>query len=243
MARNLRWRSIFFAGVVTAMAGFVDGVGFIHFGGYFLSFMSGNSTRSSASLMSGDVTGWSMAMGLVGSFVAGVVAATLLSFRAGAFRRPIVMFLSGLLLAGAAVLGTREEMGIGELGMPGACLLAAAMGSVNVSYTRSGEVSVGLTYMTGTLVKFGQHFAGALITVFSGGKHASSLVAWAPYAVLWSMITLGSVAGVFCYLHFGLASLWLVAAGMLLWAALALSRELRTGKHAPAPSRMRREIL
>ncbi|WP_334121187.1 DUF1275 family protein [Glutamicibacter sp.] len=33
------------------MAGFVDGVGFVHFGGYFLSFMSGNSTRSSAALL------------------------------------------------------------------------------------------------------------------------------------------------------------------------------------------------
>ena len=47
-AKNLRWRGILFAGTITAMAGFVDGVGFVHFGGYFLSFMSGNSTRSSA---------------------------------------------------------------------------------------------------------------------------------------------------------------------------------------------------
>ncbi|WP_313813955.1 YoaK family protein [Glutamicibacter sp.] len=225
------------------MAGFVDGVGFIHFGGYFLSFMSGNSTRSSAALMSGDPSGWAMAMSLVGSFVAGVVAATLLSFRAGSFRRPIVMFLSSALMLGAAALGTREDLGLGELGLFGACLLAASMGSVNVSYTRSGEVSVGLTYMTGTLVKFGQHLGGALIALFTGGKHATSLVAWAPYAVLWSMITLGSLAGVYCYLHLGLSSLWLVAAAMSLWSVLALARGLRAGAQVPARSGVGREII
>lgn len=31
MAKNLRWRGILFAGTITAMAGFVDGVGFVHF--------------------------------------------------------------------------------------------------------------------------------------------------------------------------------------------------------------------
>ncbi len=141
MARNLGWRGIFFAGAITAMAGFVDGVGFIHLGGYFLSFMSGNSTRSSAALLTGDAGGWAMAMGFVGSFVGGVVLATVLTARAARYRRPIVMYLSGALLVTAALLGS-----LGTLGFGGACLLAASMGAVNVSYTRSGEVSLGLTY-------------------------------------------------------------------------------------------------
>ena len=42
------------------------------------------------------------------------------------------------------------------------------MGAVNVSYTRSGEVSLGLTYMTGTLVKLGQHLGGAIMQSIFG---------------------------------------------------------------------------
>lgn len=43
---SLGWRGIAYASGLTAIAGFVDGVAFIHFGGYFISFLSGNSTRS-----------------------------------------------------------------------------------------------------------------------------------------------------------------------------------------------------
>lgn len=203
-------KGIIFAGGITAMAGFVDGVGFVHFSGYFLSFMSGNSTRSSAALVSGDIRGWVLAMAFVGSFVLGVMVATLLTSRAARYRRPRVMYLSAILLLSAALIGDQQ-------GILTACLLAAAMGAVNVSYTRSGEVSLGLTYMTGTLVKLGQHLAGAL----SGSNRAL----WVPYAVLWLMITLGSMAGALSYLHWGLASLWIVAVGMLLWASAGLYRE------------------
>jgi len=212
MAKSLSYKGIFFAGGITMMAGFVDGVGFLHFSGYFLSFMSGNSTRSSAALATGDVSGWLLAMSFVASFVLGVVLATLISAKASRFRRPRVMYLSGALLLVAAILGSSGETVT-------ACLLAAAMGAVNVSYTRSGEVSLGLTYVTGTLVKLGQHLAGAL----SGANRTL----WVPYAILWAMITLGSVCGAFAYLQFGLAALWLVALGMLGWASLGLIRERR----------------
>lgn len=212
MARNLSWRGVFFAGAITAIAGFVDGVGFIHYSGYFLSFMSGNSTRSSAALASGDVTGWWLAMAFVSCFVLGVILATLVGARARVHRRPIVMYISGALLVVAALLGERGQVLT-------ACVLASAMGAVNVSYTRSGEVSMGLTYMTGTLVKLGQQLAAAL----SGGNRGM----WAPYAVLWAMITLGSLLGAISYLAFGLAVLWIAAAAMLLWATLGLNHERR----------------
>lgn len=212
MAKSLSNKGILFAGGITIMAGFVDGVGFLHFSGYFLSFMSGNSTRSSAALATGDVAGWLLAMSFVTSFVIGVILATLISAKATRYRRPRVMYLSAILLLAAAILGTSGQSLT-------ACLLAAAMGAVNVSYTRSGEVSLGLTYMTGTLVKLGQHLAGAL----SGANRSL----WVPYAILWAMITLGSVCGAFAYLHLGLTSLWLVALGMLVWASLGLLREYK----------------
>ena len=215
VARNLSWRGIAYAGGITAIAGFVDGVGFIHFAGYFLSFMSGNSTRSSAALATGDVTGWATAAGYVGCFVLGVVIATLLGARVARHRRPAVICLSAGFLMLAAALG-------GAGGRWTACALAAAMGAVNVSYTRAGEVSVGLTYMTGTLVKLGQQLAAAL----SGGHRAL----WVPYFVLFSMITVGSLCGALGYLWLGLGVLWLPAAAMLLWASLGLWQERRAAR-------------
>lgn len=217
MAKNLSWRGIIFAGGITAVAGFVDGVGFIHFGGYFLSFMSGNSTRSSAALAEGDPGGWLLAMGFVASFVLGVVISTLVSSRVRRHRRPAAMYTSAFFLLAGALLG--ENGGVYTAGA-----LATAMGAVNVSYTRSGEVSLGLTYMTGTLVKLGQQLATALM----GGNRGL----WLPYAVLWAMITLGSLAGAFSYLAAGMSVLWLAAAAMLGWASLGLARErrLRAGR-------------
>ncbi|MCW4465861.1 YoaK family protein [Glutamicibacter sp. MNS18] len=212
MARNLSWPGILFAGGITAVAGFVDGVGFIHFGGYFLSFMSGNSTRSSAALAEGDPGGWLLAMGFVSCFVLGVVISTLVSARVRHYRRPVVMYISAAFLLLGALLGPGG-------GVFTAGALATAMGAVNVSYTRSGEVSLGLTYMTGTLVKLGQQLAAAL----SGGQR----MMWAPYAVLWLMITLGSLAGAFSYLHYGLLVLWFAVAAMLLWATMGFLHERR----------------
>lgn len=229
MAKNLRWRGILFAGTITAMAGFVDGVGFVHFGGYFLSFMSGNSTRSSVALMTGDLAGWAMAMSLVGCFVAGVILATLVTFRLDRLRRPVAMYSSAALLLSAAISGN-------FLPQLTALLLAAAMGVVNVSYTRSGEVSLGLTYMTGTLVKLGQALGGAIIGLATGSDRGGYRMLWMRYAVLWLMITMGSLGGVLAYLRLGLGSLWIVAGGMLAWASLALFQELRTPLSLDAPS-------
>ncbi len=43
-------RNLILALALSALAGFVDGIGFLHLGGLFVSFMSGNSTRMSVSL-------------------------------------------------------------------------------------------------------------------------------------------------------------------------------------------------
>jgi uncharacterized membrane protein YoaK (UPF0700 family) len=72
-------------------------------------------------------------------------------------------------------------------------------------------VRIGLTYMTGTLVKVGQRLAGAL----SGGAP----FAWAPFLILWVGLVGGALAGAASYAHVGLAALWIAAA---MAAALAL---------------------
>src|SRR3546814_13016718 len=56
-------------------------------------------------------------------------------------------------------------------------LLAAAMGAENGVFLRDREVSIGVTYMTGTLVRVGQKLAGS---VLGRGRP----VAWATYLLL-----------------------------------------------------------
>ena len=41
---------------LAALAGCVDAIGFLQLGGYFISFMSGNSTRLAVNLVSGDTS-------------------------------------------------------------------------------------------------------------------------------------------------------------------------------------------
>ncbi|NBO19441.1 MAG: DUF1275 domain-containing protein, partial [Proteobacteria bacterium] len=102
----------------------------------------------------------------------------------------------------------------------GFCAIACmtlAMGAENAVFQRGGEVTIALTYMTGTLVKVGQRLADALL---GGPKFA-----WAPYLLLWLGLILGGVAGTLLFHALGLRSLWVAAA----WAAsLTFSASLQT---------------
>jgi len=62
-----------------------------------------------------------------------------------------------------------------------------AMGAENAVFEKGGEVSVGLTYMTGTLLKMGQRMARAL----AGGPR----IEWMPYFSLWAGLVAGAVLG------------------------------------------------
>ena len=60
------------------------------------------------------------------------------------------------------------------------------MGAENGMFTRDGEVSIGLTYMTGSLVRMGQKLAGALMG-------DNDRWGWIPYLFLWSGFVAGAV--------------------------------------------------
>src|SRR5580765_1313243 len=176
MPAALSWRGVWFAGGLAAIAGFVDAAGYLHLGGYFVSFMSGNSTRASADLVHGDPLGALLALGLVAFFVVGVVIGTFVTRRSPAHERTLALVVSSALLLIATVTGSWSVTAVAT-----PPLLAAALGAMNTSHTRNGEVSVGLTYMTGTLVKVGQHLVRALT-----GERGTM---WSRYLVLWAMIT------------------------------------------------------
>ncbi len=191
-----------FAACLAALAGYVDAVGFIQLGGFFVSFMSGNSTRAAVGLAD-HLPDAGRAFALIGSFVAGVICGSLAGAFAGRRRGGVILVLVAAMLALAAI-----SQGSGLALLAGAAM-AFAMGAENAIFEHQGEVRVGLTYMTGALVKFGQRVAGALM----GGPP----MAWAPHLTLWLGLVGGAIAGALIYPLLELGSLWaaVVAAGVL----------------------------
>ena len=66
-------KGVMLAATLSALAGYVDAVGFMTLGGFFVSFMSGNSTRLGVGLSLGEWEHAAIAFGLIALFVVGVV--------------------------------------------------------------------------------------------------------------------------------------------------------------------------
>lgn len=189
-----------FAICLAALAGYVDAVGFMALGGFFVSFMSGNSTRLSVGLAhrSHDAV---VAGGLIACFVTGVFLGSVAGRLTDRRRPMVILILVSGLLAGGASLAVAGWMNMALT------LVAMGMGAENTIFERDGEVSVGVTYMTGTLVKVGQRAAGALF--------GEDRLGWLPYLLLWLGLVGGAVFGAFCFPRLGLQALWIAAAAGL----------------------------
>jgi uncharacterized membrane protein YoaK (UPF0700 family) len=191
---------------LSALAGYVDALGFLKLGGFFVSFMSGNSTRMSVGLAEGS-SDFAIAAGLIATFVLGVIFGSLIAHLAGTHRRVAVLAFVALLLAAGAALDIAGPVWAAV----GAVVLA--MGAENAVFQRDGEVTIGLTYMTGTLVKLGQRLANAIM----GGPR----FAWLPYLALWVGLISGAAVGAAVYPHLGFQALWFaagVAVVLCVWA-------------------------
>src|SRR6202046_861485 len=96
-------RNLALACALSAMAGYVDGIGFLHLGGLFVSFMSGNSTRLGVSLAQAHWQNAAEALGLIALFVSGAGAGSLIVLGRGAYRQSRVLMVEAMLLAAAAL--------------------------------------------------------------------------------------------------------------------------------------------
>lgn len=198
---------------LSGVAGYVDAIGFLKLGGFFVSFMSGNSTRLGVGLATAHWAAVATVLTLVASFVAGVVLGALTARAFGENRRSPVLILEGILLAaGAALLVLGHDTA-------GITAVAMAMGAENAVFQKNGDVAVGLTYMTGALVKAGQRIAGALV----GGEPSD----WLRYVLLWTGLAAGGALGALTYVTVGPAALW-VAVSVVIGAALWAERRWRS---------------
>ncbi|MET4682665.1 YoaK family protein [Brevundimonas faecalis] len=203
---DLRSRTL--AACLSAVAGFVDVVGFLMTGGFFVSFMSGNSTRLGIGLAGGASVA-AVAGGLILSFVAGVVLGASLGRIARAQKETAILALVTVLLV-LAILAHWMNLGV-LAAMP----LALAMGAQNAVFAENGEVSIGLTYMTGALVKLGKRLTVAL---WGGDK-----LGWLPYLLLWSGLLAGAILGALSFAHFGPNALAFAIAAMMLLTGLSVA--------------------
>ena len=195
---------------LSGLAGFVDAVGFLSAGGFFISFMSGNSTRLAVGLSEGSNAALAAA-GLILGFLAGVVLGGVLGHRARDARRWAVLALVSALLIFAALCA--PLLPLVALGA-----MVIAMGAENAALADKGEVKIGLTYMTGALVRAGQALANHLT-----GHPVGS---WRADLGLWSGLMVGAISGAFSQKLLGFGALWIAAglAVLLTLAAHAMSR-------------------
>jgi uncharacterized membrane protein YoaK (UPF0700 family) len=92
------------------------------------------------------------------------------------------------------------------------------MGLENAVFQIRDGAGLGLTYVTGALVKVGQQIAAALTGAARWG--------WMPNLLLWAAMVTGSVCGALAYFWINLAAIWFAAG-----AALALSAILAATTH------------
>jgi uncharacterized membrane protein YoaK (UPF0700 family) len=206
-------RNVALACALSALAGYVDGIGFIHLGGLFVSFMSGNSTRMGVSLADGQWFEAAKALALIALFVIGAAAGSLIVLGRGAHRQPWLLLAEALLLAAAALCYA--------FGLPNAAVatIVLAMGLENAVFQIDGGAGLGLTYVTGALIKVGQLMAAAL----TGGARWG----WAPNLLLWAALVAGSLCGALAYRWINLAAIWFAAgAALTLSAAIAATIDL-----------------
>jgi uncharacterized membrane protein YoaK (UPF0700 family) len=199
-------RNISLACALAALAGYVDAIGFLHLGGLFVSFMSGNSTRMGVSLAEGQWAAAAESLGLIALFVAGAAAGSLIVLGRGVNRQPWVLLAEALLLAAGALAYA--------FALPNAAVAAIvlAMGMENAVFQIHGGGGLGLTYVTGALVKVGQLAAAAI----TGGARWD----WWPNLLLWAALVAGSLCGALAYHWINLAAIWFAAASALALSAI-----------------------
>ncbi|MGU3294653.1 YoaK family protein [Williamsia sp. M5A3_1d] len=192
--------------VLAGLAGLVGAAAFTQTGGYFVTFMTGNAERGALGYLQGRPFMATAAILLTLSFVAGVVVASLCR------RHFWVNHPHGatVLTTGALAIATVVDLYMAgwdapQLNFVPIIFVAFGIGALNTSFCKNGEVSIPLSYVTGTLVKMGQgierHISGGPIT------------AWLGYFLLYASFFVGAVAG-------GIISLIITNPQMLLVATV-----------------------
>ena len=185
--------SLVLAGFLAALAGIVDAIGYLHLKALFVSFMSGNSTQLAAALGQGDSVEAATIAELIALFVFGAAAGQVVAGFAG--RRHMTWVLIGVaifLVIAAVLAGASEPMVI-------------AMGALNASMDRAGNIPVSLTFVTGVLVRFGRGLGDFLTRRATGWS-------WLEQALPWVGLMVGAIIGAVAYGQVAETAIWVPVA-------------------------------
>jgi uncharacterized membrane protein YoaK (UPF0700 family) len=171
--------------LLAALAGWVDSAGLRGSGGVFLSFMSGNTTDLAVSLTHQNWLQAALIATVIILFVLGVAAGETIEPWGGRRGQSLVLGIEALLLAGGALLHAPASHTSPAISL---LPLVFAMGLQNATMHRAGGISVGLTYVTGTLVQIGRNLAAV-------AHRQSDFRRLGQYLALWCSLAIGAAGG------------------------------------------------
>ena len=216
--------SLFLACATTAIAGYIDAVGFVHLSGLYLSFMTGNTTRLGVLISQAHWDAVAFCLAVIGSFVAGSALGTLLADRVtGDPVAPVLTAEASLVGVGLAfsLFGDRPF-----ILLP----LVVAMGMQNVLHRTVSGADAGRTFVTGTLFSLGQSLAD-----LASGK--GRLLESGILLASWVAFVAGALFGGLVVTRLHLPQTLAVALAMIgLMAVWARSRSAVTGQGATSRS-------
>jgi uncharacterized membrane protein YoaK (UPF0700 family) len=201
------------AAMLAALAGLVSAVGFLAFGHVFLASPEANNTVLSANLP--DSYGIALFAGaMVLSFLGGVVAVALITYRAEQFRRTWVLVCTTFTLV-TAYLTFADDMTFTTAG-----LLAFAMGTANCVFERDNSDLQEAMSPSAQIVRFGEELAK--------GRSGPGVRQIGVHASFWLAFLLGGVAGAGAWLAIDSRAIALAAgfAGLLTFRTWLIERDL-----------------
>ena len=173
---------------LTAVAGYVDAVGYIVLSHVFTANMTGNTVASATSVLDGDWPTLIRRGFVIPLFVLGALISR---FVIDSARRKGVRVVEAYLFAGEALLlaifwivAVQHAPLLLLVGIAG-----GAMGLQNATISKFGALSVRTTHVTGTLAEFSEEFAETVIGWWhheerDNGRRALELAAiWCAYAL------------------------------------------------------------
>jgi len=146
------------------------------------------------------------ALGLIALFVAGAALGSLIVLGRNAYCQCWLLLAEGGLLVASALC---YAFGLTNTAV---AAIVLAMGLENAVFQIDGGAGLGLTYVTGALVKVGQQVAAAL----TGGPR----LGWLPNLLLWAALVAGSLCGALAYHWINLAAIWFAAGCALVLGAI-----------------------
>ena len=200
----------------TGCAGFIDAVGFVELGGYFISFMSGNTTRLGSSTAHGEWATTALPIALVIMFFTGGFAGSLIALSSQRWGSTAVL---GLVLA---VVLASVGLSLSGFSTGDAMIaLAAAGGAQNAILPPIGAARLGTTFVTGTLFAASQDLARAV-------RKEAPTWRWGQHLLVWGSLCAGAIVGALADRSWGIPALLAPAAVYLCFLIDFARRALRS---------------